>query len=99
MILKPLPLTYQSKVLYILTAPTDCMQWYVRLSVCVCLSMYLSLCVRAHCTHNVVSSTGFVSWTQENCTVDFTELSKALGDTTCSSYVLSGVEMTSSVYH
>ena len=89
-VLKPLPLTYQSQVLYILTAPTDSSGVFIVYSVfvCVCIcptvrTYVSSLCVHAFCIY----LTGFVSWTQEcgcstlqheNCTVNFTELSKAL---------------------
>ena len=98
MILKPLPLTYQSQVLYILTAPTDsngmyvCIcAWYLQ---CVSACVFVCMCVHRYMEYTmclsvciVMSSTGFVSWTQEcgcstlqheSCTVNFTELSKAL---------------------
>ena len=48
MILKPLPLTYQSQVLYILTAPTDSNGMYVRhiiVCVCVCVCVCTYVCI------------------------------------------------------
>ena len=53
MILKPLPLTYQSQVLYILTAPTDSNGMYHHVnivSVCVCVH------VRSCIVHIVIMS-------------------------------------------
>ena len=83
MILKPLPLTFQSQVLYILTAPMDSNGMYTcvhNMHVYEC-TLYTDMLKVTHFT------TGFVSWTQEcgcstlqheSCTVNFTELSKAL---------------------